>query len=63
MARPPRAPCSRTAEQVDYGDGPEKPRRYVMVCAACGCEAWEHRHAVVARIGRPVVLERERRAA
>lgn len=40
-----RTPCSRTAEDVDFGDGPNQPRKYVMVCGVCGFEAWEHRHA------------------
>lgn len=43
MAKTPRAPCPRTYEQVDYGDGPLRPRGYVMTCTACGREAWEHR--------------------
>lgn len=45
------------------GDSPTAPRKYVMVCRACGCEAWEHRHATLGRIGLAVELVRVRRAA
>lgn len=66
MAKHP-APCSRSAEEVDFGDGPNTRRRYVMVCARCGFEAWQHRRSgaqVVIGDFVPVdVCEREREAA